>query len=190
MPKLNDTQLVILSTAAQREAGSALPVPDTIKANEKTVASVLKGLVKSGLLAEQPAKPDTPVWHETKDGQRMTLVITDAGLEVIDGEEPAKAKSETPAPSPAGKKPTLAKGNRATVEAKPEVRAGTKLALLIDLLKRKDGASIDEIVAATEWQAHSVRGAISGSVKKKLGLAVISEKNEEQGRVYRIVGKA
>ncbi len=71
--------------------------------------------------------------------------------------------------------------------AKPRgPRAGTKQALLIDLLKRKTGATIDEIVEATGWQAHSVRGAISGALKKKLGLAVSSEKADGRGRVYRI----
>ena len=69
----------------------------------------------------------------------------------------------------------------------PIVRPGTKQALLIDLLKRKNGATIDDIVAATGWQPHSVRGAISGSLKKKLGLTVTSDPVENRGRVYRIV---
>ncbi len=74
--------------------------------------------------------------------------------------------------------------------AKPEgARAGTKQALLIDLLKRKTGASIDDLVKAPGWQAHSVRGAISGTLKKKLGLTVTSETIEKRGRVYRIVGR-
>ena len=66
-------------------------------------------------------------------------------------------------------------------------RAGTKQATLIDLLKRKTGATIADLVKATGWQPHSVRGAISGTLKKKLGLTVISEKVERRGRVYRIV---
>ncbi|MBE9554679.1 MAG: DUF3489 domain-containing protein, partial [Proteobacteria bacterium] len=71
--------------------------------------------------------------------------------------------------------------------ASPSVRQGTKQALLIDLLSRKDGATIDEIVAATGWQAHSVRGAISGTLKKKLGLTVTSDAVGSRGRTYRIV---
>ncbi len=69
------------------------------------------------------------------------------------------------------------------------VRKGTKQALLIDLLKRKTGAAIGEIVEATGWQPHSVRGAISGALKKKFGLTVISDNVEGRGRVYRIVGR-
>ncbi len=58
---------------------------------------------------------------------------------------------------------------------------------MIDLLKRKKGATIEEIVAATGWQPHSVRGAISGALKKKLGLMVTSEKLGDGPRRYRIV---
>lgn len=61
----------------------------------------------------------------------------------------------------------------------------TKQQLLIDLLKRPDGATIDEIVAATEWQSHTARGAMSGALKKRLGLTITSQK-EERGRVYKI----
>ena len=67
------------------------------------------------------------------------------------------------------------------------VRPGTKQALLIDLLRRKKGATIAEIVDAIGWQAHSVRGAISGTLKKKFGLTVTSESVENRGRVYRVV---
>ncbi len=72
--------------------------------------------------------------------------------------------------------------SRSTSSARP----GTKLASLISLLSRKDGATIADLMKATGWQAHSVRGAISGYLKKKLGLGVISEKVEGRGRVYRV----
>ena len=57
---------------------------------------------------------------------------------------------------------------------------------MIDLLRRPEGATIEEITAATVWQSHTVRGAMSGALKKKLGLLITSEKVEERGRVYRI----
>jgi hypothetical protein len=65
------------------------------------------------------------------------------------------------------------------------VRRGTKQALLIDLLRCKKGA-IEETVAATGWQPHSLHGAISGTLKKKLGLKVTSEKPGDGPRRYRI----
>jgi hypothetical protein len=64
-------------------------------------------------------------------------------------------------------------------------RHGSKLDILIQLMQSKSGASIDQLVKATGWQAHSVRGAISGALKKKLGLKVVSERVDEV-RVYRI----
>lgn len=65
-------------------------------------------------------------------------------------------------------------------------RADSKQAKLIEMLKRPDGATIDEIVKKFEWQPHTVRGAIAGALKKKLGLDVQSEKIDGRGRVYRI----
>ena len=62
----------------------------------------------------------------------------------------------------------------------------TKQQIMIDLLRRPEGATIEEITAATEWQSHTVRGAMSGALKKKLGLEITSEMVEERGRVYRI----
>ena len=56
------------------------------------------------------------------------------------------------------------------------------------MLARAEGATIDEIVAATGWQPHTVRGAFAGALKKRLGLTIESEKVEGRGRVYRIAG--
>lgn len=64
-------------------------------------------------------------------------------------------------------------------------RAGSKQAKVIDLLKRPEGATIADVMAATGWQAHTVRGMFSGALKKQQGLMVISAK-EDRGRVYRI----
>lgn len=66
------------------------------------------------------------------------------------------------------------------------LREGTKQAVLISMLRSETGATIPEIIAATSWQAHTVRGAMAGALKKKLGLEVTSAKVEERGRVYRM----
>jgi hypothetical protein len=75
--------------------------------------------------------------------------------------------------------------SNARLVAKP-ARAPSKLGTVIALLRERRGASIERLIKATGWQAHSLRGAISGSLKKKLGLKVESTPSEE-GRVYRIV---
>lgn len=56
----------------------------------------------------------------------------------------------------------------------------------LDLLARRDGATLKELVAATDWQAHSVRGFLSGTIKKKLGISVTSTRDADGARRYRI----
>jgi hypothetical protein len=70
--------------------------------------------------------------------------------------------------------------------ARPTPRANTKQATLIAMLRRPDGADLDEIAEATGWRKHSIRGAISGALKKKLGLEVTSTKDAQGRRVYRL----
>jgi predicted ArsR family transcriptional regulator len=196
MPKLTDTQLVILSAAARRQDGTVLPLPRSLKVNKAAATTVLKRLLKKGLVAERPAAADGAHWRETKAGGRTALAIADAGLQAIGVEVDRKTSKQSPSTKPqpkkrsrrAKRKPSGSKANGRTSPA--AVRPGTKQALLIDLLTRKKGATIEEIVEATGWQPHSVRGAISGALKKKLGLAVTSEKVQARGRVYRIVERA
>ena len=69
---------------------------------------------------------------------------------------------------------------------KPRTRSGTKQAKMIGLMKRREGATVEQIAKATGWQHHTVRGAISSVLKKKLGLQVEATK-EDGGTVYRIV---
>ena len=204
MSKLTDRQLVILSTAMKRDDGAVLPLPE-MNLNKAACTMVLKSLLKHGLVAEAPAAAGAEVWREADDGDRFGLHITAAGLDAM-GIDPADrpalpdaaAQVATPAPAGAGrsrsarKRPPAANtaskpGKRQPPSQAANVRPGTKQAQLIDLLRRKKGASLDEIMAATGWQAHSVRGAISGLVTKKLGLPVDSEVTTGRGRVYRIV---
>lgn len=67
-----------------------------------------------------------------------------------------------------------------------EPRSGTKQAKLIAMLKRPKGATVAEIADTFRWQHHTVRGAIAGALKNRLGLTVTSAKDDKRGRVYRI----
>jgi predicted ArsR family transcriptional regulator len=85
-------------------------------------------------------------------------------------------------------KPTLkrdAECGKKVLDVKTKKRGNSKQATLVELLKRPGGATIDQMAKATGWQRHSIRGVMSGILKKRLGLSIASEK-EERGRVYRI----
>jgi DNA-binding MarR family transcriptional regulator len=202
MSKLTDTQLVILSTAGQRDDGTVLPLPKSLKLHGGALNHVLKNLLKKGLLDEQPGGNNAAAWRERQDGQRLTLVITDEGRQAIGVAAEEQGESRPARITPRGAKRSAggrhkageSKGATAPKKAKRTaspsgLRTGTKQELLLNLLQRKEGATIAEVVKATGWQPHSVRGAISGALKKKLGLAVKSEKVENRGRVYRIAQK-
>jgi len=175
MTKLTDTQLVVLSAAANREDGSILPLPSNLKGG--AAAKVVDGLIRRGLAerieSDRIAVPDL-------------IRITRAGLEAIhvepDEEEPAQAEAE---PNTKRKRRRKA-ASKKRADGERRTRAGTKQALLIDMLRRPEGATVDQIAEATGWQRHTVRGAIAGALKKKLGLDVTSEKVESRGRVYKI----
>ena len=193
MPRLTNTHLVILSTAAQRADATALPLPKSLNLNRGAATSALKGLIKRGLFTERPATKDDEAWRKTEDGQRIKLAVTIAGLEAIgvDPEEVPNALAGVAAePKRSADKKKPPREGVASRRPAEILRPGTKQALLIDMLKRKDGATISEVVEATGWQPHSVRGAISGAVKKKLGFIVETEVIGDRGRVHRITGTA
>jgi len=74
-----------------------------------------------------------------------------------------------------------------SAKAKGAAKSGSKAAIVLELMRRKEGVTLAEIARATDWQNHSVRGFVSGQVIKKLGLKVESTKSESGGRTYRIV---
>ena len=78
--------------------------------------------------------------------------------------------------------------SRKPKRAKPaiQVREGSKKAEVIELLRRRNGVTLQELMTATGWQAHSVRGFLSAAVGKKMGLHLDSSKREDGQRVYRI----
>ncbi len=163
MPKLTDTQAVILSAAAQRQDRAVLPLPKSLKVPKAAATTVLKSLLKKGLVAERPAAVNEPHWRKSKDGGRRALVITEDGLQAIGGEVDKKTSTQSRSPKQKPKQRNR-RAERKPCVAKPSpamVRPGTKQALLIDLLKRKKGATIKAIVAALDWLPHTVRAALT-----------------------------
>lgn len=170
----SDTQSLILSRAATRPGNLALPLPEGLVG--AAAKMVVGKMIARGWLEEVEAnlRRGEPMWRETGDGHGTTLIATPEGLAAV------------------GIDPVVVKTMAGLRDAKPEAiaaaqRPGTKQAQLIAMLQAPEGATIAEIAEATRWQHHSIRGAISGSLKKKLGLEVASEKVAERGRVYRLV---
>ncbi len=190
MPKLTDTQSIILSRAATRPDNLAMPLPEGL-AGAAAKMTVTK-MIERGWLEEVDAnlRRGVPLWRETGDGHGITLIATETGLAVI-GIEPVVATTMS---NLRKAKLELASASKAPAETSPDadtplpvaIRAGTKQAQIIALLQRPEGASIGEIVEATGWLPHSARGLISGGLKKKLGLPITSQKLDQRGTVYRL----
>jgi hypothetical protein len=96
----------------------------------------------------------------------------------------ARRASVASSKSKAGKKATPKK--KAPKSSRNDAREGSKTATILDLLKRPDGATAKELLKATNWQPHSLRGFLSGIVGKKMGLTVASTKGEDGERSYSI----
>jgi len=125
----------------------------------------------------------------------MNTAIEETGAAQAADEKPKAGKKASVGQKRAHVAPTKPKvakkakaSNNAPKGAKnaSAARDGSKAAKVLDLLKRTEGATLAELMKATAWQAHSVRGFLSGTVGKKLGLAVVSTKVEDGERTYSV----
>lgn len=158
VPKLTPTQALLLRAAARRADGRVIP-PENLRAGAR--ASTLAGLRQRGWI--EPAA----------DGH----AITDAGYAAIGRQRPAP---------PDTVQKLDGTGDLQLLEGIP-VLPGTKLATLVVALRRPQGATNLQLTVATGWQPHSVRGAISSLLRKRLGLKVTHASNADGERVNRIV---
>ncbi|WP_044044593.1 DUF3489 domain-containing protein [Octadecabacter antarcticus] len=176
MIKLTETQTIVLSAGAQRPDNIALPLPKGLHGAAAKMA--VTKMMMHGWLQKVDAdlRKSELIRRETGDGHGTTLVVTEAGLLAI-GIEPVVVQTIAAIRKRAAEVPAL----------KPLTpRVGTKQAMLIAMLQAPEGTTMEAMIAATGWQAHTVRGAMSGALRKKLGLVVTSVKEEGRGRVYRI----
>lgn len=156
--KLSPTQCLLLRTTARRVDGRVTP-PDTLRGGARI--KVLTALLQRG-------------WIEpTDDGHLMT----DAGYAAIGQQRPMP---------PDDVQPMDTTDDLQLLDGIP-VRPGTKLAALVVALRRPQGSTSLQLMLATGWQPHTVRGAISGMLRKKLGLNVVLAHNKSGERVYRVV---
>ncbi len=166
MQKPNARQAEVLESAVHRADGCLLPLPDSMQLKGGGLAAMLRAPERRGL-AERSADD---AW-----------IITEAGRAAVAGKGRAgvnESKDEKKAPRTAKPEPDeVAPGSA------PLFRPGTRQAQLLDLLRRGEGADIDEMVQFTGWQPHSVRAVLTGF--RKRGIEVSRTKEGNGVSVYR-----
>ena len=175
--KLNDTQLVILSSASQREDGFAV-LPEGVRA--ASVKAAVIRLSKLGFLKQVRVKRDQPHWLTDEEGRRIGLKITNAGSAAIGVGDDCKGE---PAPEPKRRSKKVAEPGLAQRETGAP-RRGSKRAQIIALMQGVTGATLDDMVEATGWLPHTTRAALTGLRHK--GYAIAKSRNAEAKTVYRI----
>jgi hypothetical protein len=203
--KLSDTQLLILSSASQRTDHAAL-LPANLKGS--AAKKVVDRLLNEKLLQELRVKDDMPVWRRGDDNRPYSLQITKAGLRAIEVQAVAEAPDDNAAADPdeiaaadvaaeakssgrpsrakrSGAKKTATVSVKATKASSDRIKPDSKQDKIVALLQRREGVTLDALVKETQWQKHSVRGFLAGTVRKKLKLSLLSEKIDGV-RTYRI----
>ncbi len=150
--KLTTPQETVLKAASERPGGSIQPMPKHLKGG--SALKVITALEKKGLIYDAAITPPYKTW-----------LISDDGFRAI-GQEPPKPE------------PTLEPEEKPATEIKParKPRTGTKQAKVIEMLKRPEGATIEQITNETNWLSHTVRGFFAGTLKKKMGLELTRRK--------------
>jgi hypothetical protein len=187
--KLTDTQLVLLGAAAQRK-DLCLIAPPTLKG--ATAQKVASKLTSAGFVKEVKAKASDPTWRRDKEsGASYALKLTAAGAKAIAVED---AGEESDALANRGQAAILsrldAKDARPAEAMEPgpirpsAPRGGSKLARVLALLERDHGATIEELIAATGWLAHTTRATLTGLRKRGYAVA-IDRSDDKRGSFYR-----
>ena len=196
--KLSDTQLVMLSAAAQRD-DRCLTLPEKLKGS--AAHKVATKLIAAGLVEEVKAKTGMPAWRrDEQDGQPYGLRLTTAGAKEIavnPDDDAGPTGDEERSPPEGDQPPTSAELDRtaagvSTADSAPGFatplapRAGTKLAKAIEMLRATEGATIAELARAMGWLPHTSYAVLTGLRKRGYGLT-LDRSDAERGSAYRIV---
>jgi hypothetical protein len=191
--KLSDAQLVILSAAAQRTDGSLLPFPPSLTIKGAALSKVVETLCKRKLVEEKGIVAGAPEWRRDEERRPLGLFITKNGLLALGINETKETRpAQAAASMPRQRKTEAAKSRGKTQKAssaKPKRQAASSQStqdVVIQMLRRRSGVTIDDIRDETGRQPHTVRGFFSGLVKKKLKLPLTSEVGKDGMRRYHI----
>lgn len=172
---LNDLQLILLAHAAKSGTGHVFPLP-AAAADRNRASKELKALPRRGLVAETETANPAQSWREDGD-LHFGLVITPQGNAAI-----GLGEGEAGAPDSPTEDMPLAEPARAP----REVRRGSKIANVVGLLQRSEGATLAELVEATGWLPHTTRAALTGLKKKG---HVIARGKRDDATCYTIAGE-
>lgn len=195
--KLSDTQLVVLSLAAQRD-DRCLTLPEKLKG--AAAHRVMTKLIAAGLVEEVKAKTGMPVWRDEQDGQSYALTLTAAGAKAIavnPDDDASPVRDEERSPPEGDRRPTSAESDRtaagasasesAQAFATPRApRVDTKLAKAIEMLRATEGATIAELAQAMGWLPHTTYAVLTGLRKRGYALT-LDRSDAKRGSAYRIV---
>ena len=202
MRNLSDGQLGVLSQAAQRNDGAASLIG---KLKGGAATKVGKALITRKLMREVKAKPGMPVWRRDAEGRLFSLVISNAGRKAIGAvdevveaatgvRDPARSSSSEISVGHRSERISRRKTSTpqdpeqvraAVASSAPSARAGTKKALLIEMLSGSAGASIDALMGATGWLPHTARAALTGL--RHAGYSIERSKRDDGVSVYRLL---
>jgi hypothetical protein len=170
MIKLNDTQLILLSSAGARDDGSVYPLPAALADAGARASKAVAALLKLSLVEERETS-DAGAVHRTDGDLSFGVFLTAAGRAAINIEDGSAGAGGGAPPSP----------------APASAAVPTKAATVLALLQRHDGATLAELITATGWLPHTTRAALTGIRKK--GHAVERTKGGHE-TCYRIVSAA
>ena len=181
--KLTATQTTVIKAAAARPDGKIEPLPSNLRGGAKT--AVIDGLLSRALIAKFQ-HPDHVEYYLTDAAYAAVGRKRKVPAPVTPDAETEAAVSAAEAKWAQEKQEAAKQLIKVGVEGKPRTRDNSKQATVIQMLQRPEGATIQQIIDATGWQAHTVRGTFAGAFKKKLGLTIVSEKAVGGERTYRI----
>ena len=170
--QLTPAQHAILAHALEHSDGKIVWFPDNIKGGARK--KVLDGLFNRALITTDGAD-----WFVAAEGY-------DAMGRPRPTPDPAPVHPEADPEIEAAVAAAEATWAKERAFTKPRTRENSKQAQVIAMLRRPEGSTVRQICEATGWQAHTVRGTFAGAFKKKLGLAIVSDKPQGGERVYRI----
>jgi Protein of unknown function (DUF3489) len=189
MAKLTDTQLIMLSNAAARDDGIAV-VP--AKMNKAAASKVGASLLGRKLMREMRSKPGMPVWREDDDGRSISLMITRAGRDaigVVEDDKATQAPRSDKKTAPRSLSRSNGDGAKSSASTPPPLnvaspRAGSKQALVTEMLCTTTGATLNALVKATGWLPHTTRAALTAL--RKRGFSIERTREAGEASMYRI----